>query len=35
MNRLMIDFETLDIAECPVILSIGAVVLMKMKLLTA
>jgi len=26
MNRLMIDFETLDVAECPVILSIGAVV---------
>lgn len=26
MNRLMLDFETLDIAECPVILSIGAVV---------
>lgn len=26
MNRLMIDFETLDIAECPVILSMGAVV---------
>jgi len=26
MNRLMLDFETLDIAECPVILSMGAVV---------
>ncbi len=26
MNRLMIDFETLDVAECPVILSMGAVV---------
>lgn len=26
MNRLMLDFETLDVAECPVILSMGAVV---------
>lgn len=26
MNRLMIDYETLDVAECPVILSMGAVV---------
>ncbi|HCA5308050.1 TPA: 3'-5' exoribonuclease [Acinetobacter baumannii] len=26
MNRLMLDFETLDVGECPVILSIGAVV---------
>ncbi len=26
MNRLMIDFETLDVAECPVILSMGVVV---------
>ncbi len=26
MNRLMLDFETLDVADCPVILSIGAVV---------
>ncbi|MBR7685885.1 3'-5' exonuclease [Acinetobacter nosocomialis] len=26
MNRLMLDFETLDIGECPVILSMGAVV---------
>jgi hypothetical protein len=25
MNRLMLDFETLDVAECPVILSMGAV----------
>lgn len=26
MNRLMLDFETLSLDECPVILSIGAVV---------
>lgn len=26
MNRLMLDFKTLDVAECPVILSMGAVV---------
>lgn len=26
MNRLMLDFETLDVAECPVILSMGVVV---------
>ncbi|HGP3418193.1 TPA: 3'-5' exonuclease [Acinetobacter baumannii] len=26
MNRLMLDFETLDVGECPVILSMGAVV---------
>ncbi|WP_336153570.1 3'-5' exonuclease [Acinetobacter pittii] len=26
MNRLMLDYETLDVAECPVILSMGAVV---------
>ena len=26
MNRLMLDFETLDIGECPVILSMGACV---------
>lgn len=26
MNRLMLDFETLDVADCPVILSMGAVV---------
>lgn len=26
MNRLMLDFKTLDVGECPVILSMGAVV---------
>lgn len=26
MNRLMLDFETLDVGECPVVLSMGAVV---------